>query len=251
MLLMPLADSPNFWNNIQLMYGAAAGHDLALQVVLFPKDKYGIPGTTNGDGEFCYLYNANAPETCQTVPGTTTAVAYQQLLKLMNFVQNLGGSCSNQSFNRPFSIWYGWPTMPGYAALSSFWSSLPTSPCNLQASYITWLDTGYTNAPEVGQLQTYVTKTLGKPYWVNTELYSTDQIQANATTYLPYQTIINGFYGADNPAAWAQGMCANWQTAGQPEQFGFWNFYDRDVAPVEAYRAYINGSMADANTICQ
>ncbi len=170
MLLMPLADSPVFWNNIQLMFGAAASHNLAFQVVLFPKAKYGIANTTNANAEFCYLYNVNAPATCQTVPGTTTAVAYQQLLKLMNFVQNLGDSCASQSFNRPFSIWYGWSTMPGYAVLSSFWNSLPIAPCNLQASYITWLDTGYN---------------------------------------------------------------------------------DRDVDPIEQYRAYINGGMANANQICK
>lgn len=243
MLLMPLADSATFWNNIQLMYSSAASHDLALQVVLFPKSKYGA--------ESCYLYSANAPSACATAAGTTTAIAYQQLLKLMNYVENLGGACSGNTFNRPFSIWYGWSNLPGYGVLSSFWNSLPTAPCNLQAAYITWLDTGYSGAPEVGQLQAYVTKTLGQPYWVNTELYSSAQIQQYATTYLPYQTVINGYYGAATTADWAQGMCANWKTAGQPGQLGFWNFSDRDVMPIELYRAYINGSMANANTICQ
>jgi hypothetical protein len=252
MLLMPLTDSPTFWSNLQLMYDSAASHNLALQAVLFPKSKYNVANVSGPDAETCYLYSSNAPGTCQTVTGTTTAVAYQKLLKLMNFVENLGGGCSGGASRRPFAVWYGWSTLPGYQVLSDFWKSLPTSPCNLQASYITWLDTGYSSAPEVAQLQTYVTQTLGKPYWVNTELYSSAQIQGSATRYLPYQTVITGYYAATTTADWAQGMCAKWNTAGQPGQMGFWTFYDRDVISlIEQYRAYINGSMAVASTICQ
>ncbi len=251
MLLMPLTDSATFWNNIQLMYSSAASHNLAFQAVLFPKFKYSVPNASGPNAESCYLYKASAPGTCQTVTGTTTAVAYQQLLKLMDFVENLGGACSGGASNRPFSIWYGWSSLPGYAVLRSFWKSLPTTPCNLQASYITWLDTGYSGAPEVEQLQDYVTQTLGQPYWVNTELYSSAQIQQYATTYSPYQTVITGYYGATTTAAWAQGMCTNWKTAAQPGTLGLWNFSDRDVAPIELYRAYINGAMANANQICK
>jgi hypothetical protein len=45
--------------------------------------------------------------------------------------------------------------------------------------------------PEVQRLQKYVVKQLKRPYWVNTELYSTAQIQQYETTNAPYQTIIS------------------------------------------------------------
>ena len=56
MILMPLGDTPTFWNNIQLVYRSAAIQGVALQVVLFPKWNYGA--------EWCDLYSANAPASC-------------------------------------------------------------------------------------------------------------------------------------------------------------------------------------------
>ena len=242
MLLMPLADSPQFWNNIQLMYNAASAQGLAFQAVVFPKSKYGP--------EPCYLYNSGAPSDCATVPGTSAAVAYQQLVKTMTFVENLGQRCDSGQSNRPFAVWYGWDALPGYDTLQRFWNSLPTSGCNLRASYITWLDTMYSDAPEVGQLQSFVVNTLKQEYHVNTELYSDQQIQGSYTRYAPYQTVITGTYGANTTSDWAQGMCAKWKVASQPAALGVWNFGDRDVAPVEQYRALINGSLANVNNIC-
>ncbi|GAC1434732.1 MAG: hypothetical protein NVS1B11_04150 [Terriglobales bacterium] len=244
MMLMPLGDTPTFWNNMKLMYQSAANHGVKLEVVLFPRWKYGA--------EWCYLYNTNAPSNyCPTVAGTTTAVAYQQLIKMMNFVQNLGGTCTSGSFNVPFAIWYGWNEFsPGYSVLNNFWQSLPTSGCNLQGAYITWLDTAFTGTPEVQQLQNYVVNQLKQQYWVNTELYSTAQIQQYDTTYAPYQTIITGYWGASDITSWAQGMCSQWKTALQPVRLGVWTFYDRDVSAIEEYRSYINKSMGVVGSIC-
>jgi len=242
MMLMPLGDTPTFWNNIQLVYRSAASQGVALQVVLFPKWKYGA--------EWCYLYSANAPVSCPRAAGTTTSVAYLQLRKMMSFVESLGPGCVNSAVNIPFAIWYGWSNFsPGYDALKRFWQSLPNSGCNLRASYITWLDTAFTGTAEVQRLQQYV-KSLSQPFWVNTELYSTAQIQRYATTYAPYQTIITGYWGATDTTGWAQGMCLKWNTALQPARLGVWTFYDRDVSPIELYRAYINGSMAPIGSIC-
>lgn len=247
MLILPLGDTPNYWNNIQLMYRSATSHGLQLQVVLFPKWKYGP--------EHCYLYKKNAPSGCQLVGGTTTALSYQKLRNLMNFVQNLSGACPAGSYNDQFAVWYGWSEFsPGYGALKKFWSSLPIkapkSACNLQASYITWLDSGFAGEAEVRQLQTFVGTKFNRPYWVNTELYSTAQIQQYGTRYAPYQTIITGYWGATDTTSWAEGMCANWNTALQPLRLGVWPFFDRDVSPTEQYRSYIDGSMAVAGSIC-
>jgi hypothetical protein len=243
MVLMPLGDTPTFWNNIQLIYQSATNHGLSLEVVLFPKWKYGA--------EWCYLYNTSAPSSCPLVSGTTTAVAYQQLLKMMNFVQNVGSTCANNSFSVPFAVWYGWSDFsPGYGVLKSFWESLPTSRCNLQASYITWLDTGFAGSSEVQRWQKYVIKHFNQPYWVDTELYSASQIQQYDTTYAPYQTIVTGYWGAADITSWAQGMCSNWKLALQPVRLGVWTFYDRDVSPIEVYRSYINNSMAVVGSIC-
>lgn len=243
MMLMPLGATPQFWNNIQLMYKSATSYGVALEAVLFPKWKYG--------SEWCYLYNINAPSGCPTLSGTTTSVAYHQLLKMMKFVQNLGPTCPNGSFNIPFAIWYGWSKFsPGYTALKSFWQSLPRSGCNLQASYITWLDTAFAGTSEVQSLQKYVIQRLDRPYWVNTELYSTSQIQQYDATYAPYQTIITGYWGASDTISWAQGMCSQWNTALQPVRLGVWAFYDRNVPPIEEYRSYINNSMAVIASIC-
>ena len=81
--------------------------------------------------------------------------------------------------------------MPGYSRLKNFWQSLPTNDasggCNLQGSYITWLDTPYSGLPEVKQLQNYVTQ-LKRAYRVNTELYSTAQLETYYKTYSPHQT---------------------------------------------------------------
>ncbi|HKR27218.1 MAG TPA: hypothetical protein VJS11_07175 [Acidobacteriaceae bacterium] len=247
MMLLPLGDTPTYWNNIQLMYQSAVAHGVQLQFVLFPKWKYGA--------EYCYLYKSGAPSGCQLVSGTTTAVAYQQILKLMNFVQSLGGTCSSSLYNVQFAVWYGWSGFsPGYSTLQSFWQSLPTkssaNSCNLQASYITWLDTPYTNTPEVQKLQRYVVKQLRLPYWVNTELYSTSQIQQNYSTYSPYQTIITGFWGATDITTWARGMCSNWNTASHPGRLASWTFDDIDVGTAEQYRAYINNAMATIGAVC-
>ena len=85
---------------------------------------------------------------------------------------------------------------------------------------------------------------------MNTELYSTSQIQQYQTTYSPYQTIITGYWGASDIASWAQGMCAAWNAALHPASMGVWTFYDRDVPNYEDYRSYINGSMAVIGSIC-
>jgi hypothetical protein len=247
MVIMPLGDTPTYWNNIQLMYQSAARHGLLFEAVLFPKWKYGP--------EYCYLYKRNAPSECQLISGTTTALAYQKLRNLMNFVQKLSGACEAGTYNNQLAVWYGWSEFsPGYGALKNFWRSLPTkaarSGCNLQASYITWLDSGFAGTSEVKRLQTYVETQFNRPYWVNTELYSTAQIQMYATTYAPYQTIITGYWGATDITNWAEGMCAKWNTALQPVRLGVWPFFDRDVVPIEQYRSYINGSMAVVDSIC-
>lgn len=242
MLLMPLADSPNFWNNVKLMFDSANAQGLAFQTVVFPKNKYG--------SEQCYLYPSNAPASCASAPGTGTAMAYESLLKLMNYVEDLGGGCSGGASNRPVAVWYGWSQLPGYETLNRFWNSLPTKACNLRASYVTWLDTMYSAAPEVAQMQKYVTGTLKQKYWVNTELYGLDQIEANYSRYAPYQTVITGFFGASEASSWAQGMCDKWNLAGHPAGLGVWNFSDRDVPPVEQYRALIHNAMAQVGNIC-
>ena len=36
MMIMPLGDTPAYWNNIQLMYQSAMAHGVQLQAVLFP-----------------------------------------------------------------------------------------------------------------------------------------------------------------------------------------------------------------------
>lgn len=168
MLILPFSDIAAYWNNIRLMYKSAVSHAVQLQVDVFPKWKYG-PG-------YCYLYKTGAPSGCQLVSGTTNAVAYQKLLQLTNFVQTLTGSCTTGSYNSRVAVWYGWSEFsPGYRALKNFWQSLPKkaslSGCNLRASYITWLDTGYSGTPEVQQLQTYVVTQIKRAYWVNTELH--------------------------------------------------------------------------------
>ncbi len=243
MVLLPLGDTPYFWSNIQLIYNSAAKYGVVFELALFPKWKYGA--------EYCYLYNTGAPSACPTVSGTTTAIAYRQLLKMMTYTENLGSNCVNNASNRPFAIWYGWSDYsPGFGALKSFWLSLPTSTCNLRSSYLTWLDSGFAGNTDVQRMQNYVTKRLSQPYWVNTELYSTSQIQQYDNTYAPYQTIITGFWGASDITSWAQGMCSQWNTAQQPVRLGVWTFYDRDVSPIEYYRSYINSQMAVAGSIC-
>lgn len=247
MMILPLGDTTAYWDNINLMYESAAGHGVQLEVVLFPRWQYGP--------EYCYLYKSGAPSGCHTVSGTTNAVAYRKLLKLMKFVQTLSGACTAGTYNRGFAVWYGWSDFsPGYSHLKNFWQSLPTndapSGCNLQASYITWLDTPYSGLPEVKQLQTYVRTQLKLAYWVDTELYSAAQLQTYYKTYSPYQTIITGYWGASDTANWARGMCTNWNTASNPTRLGAWTFYDRDLPNPESYRSYINGSMAAIGSIC-
>lgn len=247
MMIVPLGDTPTYYNNIRLMYKSASSHGVQVQLAVFPKWKFG--------GEYCYLYSNKAPAGCPVVSRTTTAVAYRKIWTLMNFMQTLSGSCSAGTYNRKVAVWYGWGDFsPGYEALKSFWQSLPTKVssdgCNLQAAYITWLDTPYSGMAEVQQLQKYVVNQLQRPYWVNTELYSTAQIQANYSTYAPYQTIITGYWGASDVTSWAQGMCAHWNTAGNPVGLASWTFYDMDLTSSESYRAYINGGMAAIGSIC-
>jgi hypothetical protein len=247
MMILPLGDTTAYWNNIQLMYKSATEHGVQLEVVVFPKWKYGE--------EYCYLYKTGAPSECQLRSGTTEAVAYQKLLNVMKFVQTLSGACTADSYHRRFAVWYGWSDFsPGYNALKDFWQSLPTddasSRCNLQAAYITWLDTPYSGLPEVKRLQNYVVTQLKRAYWVNTELYNTAQLETHYKTYSPYQTIITGYWGASDAASWGQGMCTQWNTAFNPTRLGVWTFDDPDLPNPESYRSYINGSMATIGSIC-
>jgi hypothetical protein len=173
----------------------------------------------------------------------------------MKFVQTLSGACAAGTYNRRMAVWYGWNGFsPGYTPLKNFWQSLPTndasSGCNLQASYITWLDTPYSGAPEIKRLQNYVSTQFKRAYWVNTELYSTAQLQTYYKTYSPYQTIITGYWGASDITNWGQGICTKWKTASMPTRLGAWTFYDPDLPNPESYRSYINGSMATIGLIC-
>jgi len=247
MMILPLGDTTAYWSNIRLMYKSAAAHSLQLELVVFPKWKYG--------GEHCYLYNQNAPAGCQLVSGSTIAIAYNKMRKLMTFAQTLNGSCSAGTYHRPFAVWYGWGSFsPGYTALKNFWQSLPRNEsgngCNIQGAYISWLDTPNSANSDVQQLQKYVVSTLKRPYWVNTELYSTTQLQGNYSRYAPYQTIITGSWGASDVASWGQGMCSKWNTAAHPTRFASWTFYDMDLTTSELYRSYINGGMATIGSIC-
>lgn len=241
-LVMPLADSPTFWKNIKLMFDSANAQGLQFQTAVFPKNKYG--------SERCYLYPSDAPENCAMARGTGATTAYESLLKLMNYVENLGGGCGNGRSNRPVAVWYGWEQMPGYDVLSRFWLSLPTRGCNLQASYATWLDTRYSAAPEVVRMQKFVTQVLKEEYWVDTELYGMERIQENYSRYAPYQTVITGFNAAATADIWAVAMCGKWNIAGRPRNLGVWTFSDRDIPTFEEYRAWIQGAMAPVGEIC-
>jgi hypothetical protein len=267
MMLMPLGDvtdpSNYFAGNIQLMYSTAKtnGAGIGIEVVLFPKWKYGA--------EWCYLYPSNAPSnSCPTVGANGEALAHQKLLQLMDYVQGLGGVCSTPgTFHSWFAIWYGWtqsefPYQGNQGqVLKAFWNSLPTSGanshCNLQASYISWLDSGwgptgdqYVDSPDVHSLQTYVGAQSGKQLYVDTELYSQSQIQKYANAFAN-QTVITGFWNASTINDWARGMCTKWNSASHPDRLGVWTFYDRDVgSSQEYYRSYINDTMAAVGSIC-
>lgn len=249
MLLMPLDDVGDsttvttYAQNISLVYRAAKAHRLQLQVVVFPKWKYGA--------EWCYLYVSNAPGSCPSVTGSTMAVAYAEMIKLMNYVQGLGGACKTSPYNSSFAIWYGWTDFaPGYPVLKSFWESLPTAGCNLQASYIPWLDTPFSDNGDVQLLQKYILNQLHQKLWVNTELYSDAQIETYKDAYAPYQTVVTGIWAASDTTSWAVAMCTKWQEAASPKRLGVWTFYDRDVGYIEQYRSYINGEMAIVGGIC-
>src|SRR5205085_3945577 len=97
MVVMPLGDTSKYWSNIRLMYESAARHGLSFEVALFPKEKYGP--------ERCYLYATGAPQNCKLVAGSTTALAHQKLLKLMSFVQGLGGACQAGNYNSKVAVW--------------------------------------------------------------------------------------------------------------------------------------------------
>ena len=248
MMILPLGDTPTYWNNIRVMYNSASNHGVQLQLVVFPKWKFG--------GEYCYLYNSNSPAACPVASGTTTAVAFRKLWKLMNFAQTLSGPCTAGTYNRQHCgvVWLGRLFARVRRSEELLAISCPdkarANGCNLQAAYITWLDTPYSGTAEVQQLQKYVVNQLKRPYWVNTELYSAAQIQANYSTYAPYQTIITGYWGASDVTSWAKGMCAHWNTAAQPVRLASWTFYDMDLTSSESYRAYINGGMAAMGSIC-
>lgn len=109
---------------------------------------------------------------------------------------------------------------------------------------------GYSILSQYRQLQKYVVNQLKRPYRVNTELYSTTQIQQYYSTYAPYQTVITGYWGASDSASWGQGMCGKWNTAAHPTRLGAWTFYDMDLTGAELYRAYIDGGMANIGSIC-
>ena len=52
------------------MYDSANNHGVQLQLVVFPKWKFG--------GEYRYLYNSNAPAACPVASGTTHGCGFQK-----------------------------------------------------------------------------------------------------------------------------------------------------------------------------
>lgn len=130
------------------------------------------------------------------------AIAYAEMIKLMNYVQGLGGPAIRVDTTVASPSGTGDDFAPGYPALKNFWESLPTAGCNVQTSYIPWLDTAFTDNGDVQLLQKYVSNQLHEKLWVNTELYGDAQIQTYEDAYAPYQTVVIGVWAAGDAASW-------------------------------------------------
>ncbi len=51
--------------------------------------------------------------------------------------------------------------------------------------------------------------------------------------------------------ACARGLCSKWRDyLSAPDQLIVWTYFDRDVPPLERYRALIRGSLAEVTSIC-
>lgn len=248
--LITLGDTPAYWNNIHLMHAAAVSHGLAFAPVIFPKWKWGA--------EWCYLYPTAAPASCDVDSQTGAAVAYEKMMDLMDFVQNLDGGCPPEAFNDPFAIWYGWDPAfrPGFGVIQDFWHALPASPCNHQAAYALWADDPFvadadSRIPEVGQLQTHIVSDHQQPFWVRTELYGGHVTLFNSQRYSPYQVVVTGIWAASDAGAWASALCDKWTSIAQPSLLAVWTYFDRDTGADERYGALAGGNLADITAICQ
>jgi len=243
--ILPLSDTETFRNNIALLWNYAVQYGLAFDPSVFPKWKFGA--------EWCYLYSSGAPANCPVVSGTSTAVAYSKILDLMDYVQSLGDGCAEGSYNHQFALWYGWRDFsPGFDVLDSFWTSLPTGPCNHQAAYTIWLDEPYAGIPEIKPFQDHVVNDYQGQLWIITELYSRSALETYGQLYTPYQVVDTGFAGAPSPADWARGICSKWRDSlFSPDNLIIWTYFDRDVPPLEHYGGLIGHSLADVTSVCQ
>lgn len=243
--ILPLGDTPTFQANIALLAQYAAKYGLAFDPSIFPKWKFGA--------EWCYLYSDSAPAGCPAQDGTSVAVAYVKLVALMGFIQSLGDSCADGSYNRRVAVWYGWrDASPGFQVLDNFWHSLPNSPCNHQSAYTIWLDEPFAGVPEIKAFQDHSITDHEGEQWVITELYGARPLDDYAHLYDPYQIVDTGFSGAPSAVEWANRMCVRWRdTLSQPDKLIVWTYFDRDVAPFEHYGALIGQSLADITSICQ
>jgi hypothetical protein len=176
-----------------------------------------------------------------------------KILDLMDYVQSLGDWCADGSYNHRFAVWYGWRDFsPGFDVLDNFWTSLPTSPCNHQAGYTTWLDEPYAGAPEIKPFQDHVVNDYQTELWVITELYSAASLNTYGQFYAPYQIVDTGFSSAPSLDDWARGLCSKWRDSlSAPDRLVVWTYFDRDVPPIERYAALIGQNLADITSVCQ
>ena len=148
--------------------------------------------------------------------GTSTAVAYDKIKDVMNYVQSLGGPCPTGSYRHRSSIWYGWREVsPGFAALDTLWHS----PCNHQAAYSVWLDSPFVGVREIAQFQQHITNDHQLSLPVVTELYSSEDLGNKRQLYAPYQLVVTGVWGAPTVLAWAKELLSKWKdTLMKPDQ---------------------------------
>lgn len=216
--IMPVDDTAFFYYNLRVLDSWAAGKNLRILYVFFPKSKYGSEET--------YL-----------IPGSNLNM---RLIHDMQFVTNLASTVG-------VAVWYGWKTVTmNMSAIEGFYGSLPKG---LRGSYSIWLDGSFVSDAVNAGLPKIVDSL---NITVVTELYSADVLSQFGYAFAR-QIIVSGVEGANSLRDWQAKMVQNLIAVHPVANYSryslrelvVWIFWDRNDGSGEKYTAYLGGSLSN------
>jgi len=210
-LVVPLSDSQLFKANARLIDEVASQEGLGVLYAVFPKWDYGP--------EYDYLK-----------PGSRVNTVF---VSVARFLTNLSSTIG-------VAVWYGWKGRNmDPEELERFYLSLTP---DLRQRIWLWLDQPFV---EEAYRSGIIKKADELNMTVVTELYSPSMLAAYQNV-ARRQMIVTGYWNASSVEEWVDGMRRKLELVRTPGRIlGVWIFWDVNDGSGEAYRAYIEGKLAN------